>query len=150
MRAGPRHNDRMRSLALLALLGSGCSFFAVRGPSQRIDVLPSDGQPIKCTESILIPTLDTAGGVAAVSIAGIGVLVEQTSEDGKPENFTRYYAGPLALAAIAYFVAATYGNTRVTWCTDVNDRIRKPTERVIPINPDPKKPDQEIDSEIPR
>jgi hypothetical protein len=139
----------MRSVALLALFGTGCSFFAVRGPAQRIEVLPSDGRPIKCTESGLVPILDTVGGVAAVVAAGTGVLLEQTSEDGEPENFTLYYAGPLVVGAIVYFVSATRGNTRVTWCTDANDRIRKPDERVIPINSDPKKPTQEIDQEDP-
>jgi hypothetical protein len=139
----------MRSIALLALLGTGCSFFAVRGPSQRVEVLPSDGTIIKCTESGLLPVLDTAGGVAAVSVAVAGVIAEQTSDDGDPENFTRYYAGPLALAAIAYFISATYGNTRVTWCTDANERLRKPDERVLPVNPDPEKPTQEIDREQP-
>jgi hypothetical protein len=148
-RGESRHNGGMRSIALLALLGTGCSFVAVRGPSQRVEVLPSDGTPLKCTESGLFPVLDTAGGVAAVSVAAGGVLLEQTSEDGEPENFTKYYAGPLVLVAIAYFVSATYGNTRVTWCTDVNERLRKPGERVIPINPDPNKPTQEIDREGP-
>jgi hypothetical protein len=139
----------MRSIALLALLATGCSFFAVHGPAQRVEVLPSDGQPLKCTESGLVPVIDTAGGVAAVSIATAGVILEQTSDDGKPENFTKYYAGPLVLAAIAYFVSATHGNTRVTWCTDANERLRSSGERVIPVNPDPKKPAQENDRENP-
>jgi hypothetical protein len=139
----------MRSIALLALLGTGCSFFAVRGPSQRVEVLPSDGKSLKCTESGLFPLLDAAGGVAAVSSAAAGVLLEQTSDDGEPENFTKYYAGPLALVAIAYFVSATYGNTRVTWCTDANERLRQPGERVVPINPDPKQPTPETDRESP-
>jgi hypothetical protein len=139
----------MRSIALLALLGTGCSFFAVNGPTQRVSILPSDGKPLACTESGLFPTLDTIGGVAAASVAVGGVIAEQVSEDGEPENFTKYYAAPLAAVAVAAIISATYGNTRVTWCTDANDRLRNPEERVVPINLDPAKPTQEMDREDP-
>jgi hypothetical protein len=139
----------MRSIALFALLGTGCSFFLVHGPTQRIEVLPSDTSHVDCTESSLMPVLDTAGGVAAMSAAGVGILVEQTSDDGKPENFTKYYAGPLAVVAVAYFIAASRGNTRVTWCSDANERLRKPGERVTPVNPDRSKPTQQDDRENP-
>jgi hypothetical protein len=139
----------MRVLALGLLLATGCSFVLVKGPSERIDMLPQGVTHIDCAESSLVPLVDTVAGVAAISAAGVGILVEQTSDDGKPENFTKYYAGPLAVAAIVYLVSASRGNTRVTWCSDANDRLRKPDERVVPITPDPKQPSQQDDRENP-
>ena len=125
----------MRSLALSAVFATGCSFVLVHGPSQRIETLPTDGSHIDCTESAAVPLADTIGGIAAITAAGAGVLVEQTSNDGKPEHFTAYYAGPLAAVAIAYFISASRGNSQVTWCRDVNERLNKPGERVIPVDP---------------
>jgi len=137
----------MRWLALPALLATGCSFFLVHGPSERIDVLPTERGRVDCTESGVIPLVDTIGGIAAITSAGVGVLVEQTSDDGKPEHFTAYYAAPLAAVAIAYFISASRGNTKVTWCSDVNDRMRNPAERVTPV--DPNRKEQAPDTENP-
>src|SRR5262245_27102021 len=137
----------MRSLALPALLATGCSFFLVHGPSERIDVLPTERGHVDCTESGVIPLVDTVAGIAAITTAGVGILVEQTSDDGKPQHFTAYYAAPIAAAAIAYFIPASRGNTKVTWCSDVNDRLRSPSERVVPV--DPNRKEQQQDNENP-
>lgn len=137
----------IRVLVLAALAATGCSFFLVKGPAERIDVLPADRARVDCTESAVVPTVDTVAGMVAITSAGVGILLEQTSDDGEPENFTKYYAGPLVAVAIAYFISASRGNTRVTWCSDVNERLRAPDQRVIPVNPD-RKP-QELDKEDP-
>jgi hypothetical protein len=132
------------ALAAVAAVGAtGCSFFLVKGPAERVDILP--GARVECTESGVVPLVDTFGGLVAITTSGVGILLEQTSDNGEPENFTRYYAGPLAAVAIAYFIAASRGNTRVTWCSDVNERLRSPGERVIPVNPDRKQQDDKED-----
>jgi hypothetical protein len=111
----------MRATALLVLLGA-CSFVGVRGPSDRMGFVPDDPAKVKCTDSTLLPSIDALGGAAAAVISVGGIVLEQTSDDGEPENFTKYYAGPLALASIVYFYAASWGNNRITWCTDAKDR----------------------------
>src|SRR5688572_18889673 len=103
-----------RHVLCLLVLG-GCSFVGVRGPSDRVGALPAK---LSCTESPLLPSLDAAGGALAFAVAGAGVILEQASDNNEPENFTKYYAGPLVAAGILYFIAASFGNTRITWCTD--------------------------------
>lgn len=132
----------MRLLALA--VSAGCSFVGVRGPADRVGVLPDDPAKLKCTESTLLPSLDAVGGIVGVLAAGAGVVLEQTSEDGEPQNFTKYYAGPIALGAILYFVSASYGNNRITWCTDARERIEANRSVVVPVAPDPQ-PEIEID-----
>jgi len=129
-------NCRMRwASLLLAVSATGCSFFLVKGPSQRVDVI-GEGADRKCTETSIVPVVDVAGGLAAAAAAVGGVILEQTSDDGEPENFGKYYAGPLVVASIVYFVAASRGNSRTTWCSDMKDRI-KAGEGVRPNLPPP-------------
>ena len=145
--------------ALVALV-AGCSFVGVRGPGSRVGLLPEDPADLKCSESSLFPSLDALGGAAAIGIAGGGIVLEQTSEDGKPENFTKYYAAPIVALAIVYFVSASYGNNRITWCTDARERILKARDGVRPVDlgpPTPKKKpsqvppeDDEIEIETPK
>src|SRR5689334_21765405 len=111
----------MRAIVLLAGLGA-CSFVGVRGPSDRVGIVPDDPAKVKCTDSTLFPSIDALGGAASAVIAAGGVILEKSSDDGKPENFTKYYAGPLAVLSIAYFYAASWGNNRITWCSDAKDR----------------------------
>ena len=106
--------------ALVLLLAGGCSFVGVRGPSDRIGALPAK---LSCTESALLPSLDALGGAAAFAVAGGGVILEQASDDGEPESFTKYYAGPLVAVGVIYFIAASFGNNRITWCTDAKERM---------------------------
>lgn len=113
----------MRSLALvLALATTGCSFVGVRGPNERMSRAPQRREDLTCTTSSVLPGLDGLAGTAALGAAGIGTLFEQVSEDGEPEGFTKYAAGPLFVAAVTLFISASFGNTRVTWCTDAKDR----------------------------
>jgi hypothetical protein len=146
--------------ALLALVASGCSFVAVRGPGQRVGLLPEDPAQLRCSEDSLFPSLDALGGAAAIAVAGGGIVLEQTSEDGKPENFTKYYAAPLVALAIVYFISASYGNNRITWCSEAKERITKARDGVRPVDlgpPTPKKKpsqvppdDDEIEIETPK
>jgi len=118
--------------ALLVAL-TGCSFIAVRGPSDRMGILPDSPSKLKCTESAFLPGMDALGGAAAFAIAGGGVIIEQASDDGDLDNFTKYYAGPLVAAGILYFIAASYGNERITWCTDARDRMAANQSIVRPV-----------------
>jgi hypothetical protein len=138
--------------ALLALVATGCSFVAVRGPSTRIGLLPDDPAKLKCSDNSLFPSLDALAGAAAIAVAGGGVVLEQTSEDGEPEDFTKFYAGPLVALGIIYFVSASFGNRRITWCDDAKERIRKAQDVVRPIDlgpPSKRKPDPDVDPENP-
>jgi len=58
------------------------------------------------------------GGAAALAVAGGGFIVEQTSSTGDLHNFTKYYAGPLVVASIIYFIASGYGTNRVEACRE--------------------------------
>jgi hypothetical protein len=122
----------MRRAMTLLLLG-GCSFVGVRGPSDRVGALPDDPAKLRCTESPLLPSLDAAGGALAFAVAGAGVILEQASDNNEPENFTKYYAGPLVAAGILYFIAASFGNTRITWCTDAKERMAAARDTIRPV-----------------
>jgi hypothetical protein len=104
----------------LAIAVSGCSFVLVEGPTQRVEVIHGD---VDCTRSPVVPILDAAGGVALASAAVGGVIHEQTSSDGSPKNFSLYYAAPLVVGSIVYFIAASRGNNRVEWCGDLKERL---------------------------
>lgn len=118
-----RNYGVMRGLALcLAIVLPACSFVGVRGPNARLGIPPKTRSDIKCTDSSVLPSLDALAGTAAIGAAGLGTLFEQVSEDGEPEGFTKYAAGPLFVGAIVLFISAGFGNTRVTWCTDAKER----------------------------
>ena len=115
----------MRLLALALACTTACSFVGVSGPAERISFAPRNPDDLKCQEDSILPSLDALGGAFAMSAAVAGVFAEQLSEDGEPENFTAYYAGPLAVIGIAYLIAAGYGNSRITWCSDAKQRSRE-------------------------
>ena len=94
---------------------SGCSFFGVQGPIASGSVVPPDPKAT-CTDSDTLPALDAIGGTAALAVAGGGFIIEQTSDIGDLRNFTKYYAGPLVIAAILYFVSTSVGTNRVERC----------------------------------
>ena len=99
----------MRVLPLL--LVTGCSFALVREPHR--------GPPVRCTESSVIPAIDALAGGAAIAAMGGGILLEHTSDDGKPEHFTLYYAAPILALAIVYFYSASFGTDRVAKCQEL-------------------------------
>jgi len=125
----------MRWIALgLAITATGCSFFLVKGPAQRVDVI-GQGADTNCTEAPIIPLVDAVGGLALGGAAVGGVILEATGSDSAPDNFGKYYAAPLVIGSIVYFVAASRGNTRVEWCVDMKDRIKNgETPRSAPVD----------------
>ncbi len=108
------YDSRVRTLIALVCI-SGCSFFGVQGPIASGSEVPADPNAA-CTESDTLPALDAIGGAAALAVAGGGFIIEQTSETGELRNFTKYYAGPLVIAAIIYFVSTSVGTNRVERC----------------------------------
>ena len=141
----------MRSAAMLPVLGAvlftGCSFVGVRAPTQTepfdASGAPLDPKTIKCTDSDILPAIDALGGAAALAVAGGGVILEHTSDDGSPQHFTAYYMTPLIAVAVAYFYAAQWGTDRVSRCTDLKEATTKITP-ILTIEPS-KKPGIEID-----
>jgi len=136
---------------LLVLAATGCSFFLVKGPAQRVDVVGPGYD--KCTESPVVPVVDVIGGLALASAAVGGVILEQADDEFEPKNFGKYYAGPLVVGAIVYFVAASRGNNRITWCSDLKERVKngegprvqpigEPTKDIYDDPKNPKKPDK--------
>jgi hypothetical protein len=125
----------MRWIALgLAIAATGCSFFLVKGPAQRVDVI-GQGADSNCTEAPIIPLVDAVGGLALGGAAVGGVILEATGSDSAPDNFGKYYAAPLVIGSIVYFVAASKGNSRVTWCVDMKERIKNgETPRSAPVD----------------
>jgi hypothetical protein len=137
----------MRSVALV--LVAGCSFVGVRGPTRTASSPPGDPSSIKCSESDVLPALDALAGAAALGVMGGGILLEQTSEDGEPEHFTLYYAGPALAVAIAYFWSASYGTTRVSRCTELKEDLARVKDAVRPIEGMPVKRDPPEDGGTP-
>lgn len=119
---------------LLAVSATGCSFFLVKGPRQRVDVI-GQGADRKCTETPVVPVVDAVGGLALGGAAVGGVILEAAGSDSAPDNFGKYYAAPLVIGSIVYFVAASMGNSRVTWCVDMKERIKNgETPRSAPVD----------------
>lgn len=141
----------MRFTAILPVVGAvlltGCSFIGVKGPSQTEPYdsagHPLDPKSIRCTDSDLLPAVDALGGAAALAVAGGGVIIEHTSDDGSPQHFTAYYMTPLIAVAIAYFWAGSWGTDRVSRCVDLKEATTKITP-ILEIDSG-KKPGIEID-----
>jgi hypothetical protein len=130
----------MRTLALILVLATGCSYAFVRAP-QHMDPPPTDPRQVHCNASGLFPSLDALGGAAAISIAGGGVIIDQTSETGRAENFTKYYAAPLLALAIVYFYSGSFGTDRISKCQELEEtaeRNSRPSgDADIEMPPDP-------------
>ncbi len=108
----------MRSL-IAVVCATGCSFAGVRGPDVAGREVAPDPSKVHCTDTDTLPAVDAIGGALALAAAGGGFIVEQTSSTGDFHNFTKYYAGPLVLASILYFIATSYGTDRVERCREV-------------------------------
>ncbi len=130
--------------AFLAAL-AGCSFIGVRAPSSKIDPATTAPDSIKCNDSSLLPSLDALGGAGVISVMGGGILLEQTTERERYDHFTLYYAGPLLALAVAYWWSASFGNDRISRCSELKDTAGRVRPIVRPIA-DPDKP-QESDPE---
>jgi hypothetical protein len=117
-RRATRYDLAVRSLLAIAC-ATGCSFVGVRGPDVGSTQVVPDPSKVRCTDSDTLPAVDAIGGAAALAVAGGGFIVEQTSSTGDLHNFTKYYAGPLVLASILYFIATSYGTNRVERCREI-------------------------------
>jgi hypothetical protein len=124
----------MRFVALLAL--AGCSFVGVRAPSPKLDPSTMSADQIKCNDSSLLPSLDALGGAAAISIAGAGVILEHTTKRERYDDFTLYFAGPMLALAITYWWSASFGNNRISKCSDLKERAGATRPVILPIKDD--------------
>ncbi len=107
--------------ALVIVLAAGCSFIGVRGPSAPTELI-ADPSQVRCTDSDLLPALDSLGGVAAIAAAGGGIVLQHTSNDGTPRHFDLIYAPILLAVSIAAWSSASFGTNRVEHCREVMDR----------------------------
>jgi hypothetical protein len=102
---------RMRLAACAALLALGsCSFFAVHGP-------PAQYEPktLDCTDSDVVPSIDSAAGVLAIAAAAGGEIVTQAGVE-HVDNYELIYGIPLIIVGIVYLVAASRGTDKVEAC----------------------------------
>jgi hypothetical protein len=131
----------MRFVALVAL--AGCSFVGVRAPSKSIDPATMRPEQIKCNDSALLPSLDALGGAAAISAMGGGLILQYTTERERYDHFTLYYAGPLLVGAIVYWYSASFGNNRISRCTELKEKAGRVVPVVRPIDKDGQQRDTE-------
>jgi len=117
-RGATRYDFRVKA-ALAIVCATGCSFVGVRGPDVVGSEPARDPSSVHCTDTDALPALDAVGGAAALAVAGGGFIIEQTSSTGDLHNFTKYYAGPLVVASIIYFIASGFGTNRVERCREV-------------------------------
>lgn len=124
----------MRLVALVAL--AGCSFAGVRAPAAKIDPITLRVESVRCNDSSLLPSLDALAGAAAIAASGGGVILEHTTSKERYDNFTLYYAGPLLALAITYWWSASFGNDRISRCSDLKERHNSVRPIVRPIEDD--------------
>lgn len=117
-RGATRYDFGVRALVAF-VCATGCSFVGVRGPASGSSEPARDPSSVHCTDTDALPALDAVGGAAALAVAGGGFIIEQTSSTGDLHNFTKYYAGPLVVASIIYFIASGYGTNRVERCREL-------------------------------
>lgn len=97
----------MRSLVIA--LSAGCSFVAVHAPAATPTV------PIECTDSDLVPSIDSVVGVLAVAGALGGELADHLS--AHPIAHYELVLGlPALVAGIVFLVSASSGTDKVQRC----------------------------------
>jgi hypothetical protein len=118
----------MRLAAMVALIGiGGCSFIGVSGPSQR-----ANDHPIHCTESLVLPIVDTMGATlsgaltaGAVAVAGYCVANPNACIPDRGDHWPLFgLAIPPLVVSTAYLTSAIYGFHRVSRCREA--RSSKP------------------------
>jgi hypothetical protein len=106
--------------ALLALaasvVGSSCSFFAVNGPPASFDP-----KTVDCTDSDVVPSIDSALGVLAIGYAGAGEVVVHATNDKLPpttlsDHYELAYGLPLLIIGGIFLYAASRGTNHVEQC----------------------------------
>jgi hypothetical protein len=121
----------MRFTALAAL--AGCSFAGVRAPPKSIDPATATPGSIRCNDSSLLPSLDALGGAGAISVMGGGIILQYATEKERYDHFTLYYAGPMLALAIAYWWSASFGNDRISRCSDLKEKANRVRPVVLPV-----------------
>nr|HEX4314292.1 hypothetical protein [Kofleriaceae bacterium] len=99
----------MRLVAAVAAL-AGCSFVAVQGPPPEYDA-----KTVTCTDSDVVPSIDSAAGVLAIAAAAGGEIVTQAGVE-HVDNYELIYGIPLIIVGIVYLVAASRGTDKVEAC----------------------------------
>jgi hypothetical protein len=99
------------AVLVAAVLSQSCSFFLVHGPAAGSGA----GSATECTDSDLVPAIDSAAGVLAIAGAGGGEIVTRETSD-KVHDYELFYGLPLIIAGIVYFIAASRGTHRVEQC----------------------------------
>lgn len=99
------------ALACVAsLLTASCSFVAVHAPPSTYDP-----RNVSCTDSDVVPSIDSAVGVLAVAGAiGGEIVVDTTSHT--VDNYELVLGLPLLVVGITYLVAASKGTGKVEAC----------------------------------
>ena len=121
----------MRALGLIAL--AGCSFVGVRAPSKRIDPATMRPDQIHCNDNSILPALDALGGAGMLFGTGAGIVLEHTTDKDRYDHFTLYYAGPALALAVIYFYSASFGNERVSRCSDLKEIAGRTQTIVRPV-----------------
>ena len=101
-----------RSVAFVLSL-AGCSFVLVHAPPATYDP-----KTVTCTDSDVVPSVDSAAGVLAIATAVGGEFVTQLT-DHKLEHYELVMGLPLVVAGIIYFVSAHHGTDAVQRCTAI-------------------------------
>ncbi|HEY1559182.1 MAG TPA: hypothetical protein VGF94_30380 [Kofleriaceae bacterium] len=108
----------MRWIALAAC--AGCSFFAVHGPE-------TTTKPADCTDSDLVPSLDSVAGVLLVAGAVGGEIADRLASH--PVSHYELVIGLPALAAgITYLISASRGTGAVERCRSAKDNSGVPRD----------------------
>jgi hypothetical protein len=99
-------------LALAFLACTGCSFFAVHGPSPT-----ASGTDASCTSDGTLPALDAVAGALAIAGGVGGEIVDQTSHP--IHRYELYYGLPAVVLGIVLLVSASNGTDKVESCQAV-------------------------------
>jgi hypothetical protein len=113
-RIGEWHNFiSMRAIAVLlmtsVLAQTSCSFVAVHGPDRP--------HPQDCTDSDIVPSIDSVAGTLLVAGAIGGEIADHVATHGIA-NYELVLGLPALVVGIVYLVAASRGTEEVTRCRE--------------------------------
>ena len=101
----------MRWVALVAC--AGCSFFAVHGPE-------TTTKPADCTDSDLVPSLDSVAGALLVAGA-IGGEVADHLASHQIAHYELVLGLPALAVGITYLISASHGTSAVERCRSARE-----------------------------
>lgn len=106
----------MRWVALV--LCASCSFVAVHGPE-------ASEPPTRCTDSDVVPSIDSVAGTLAVSGAIGGELADRLASHPM-DHYELVLGLPLLVAGITYLIAASSGTDKVERCRAAKQQQGEP------------------------